>query len=233
MSYTFTKYSAGGGNASLPPNQLHEGSTAEEIMAAFEEYFETGKVMTWTDTTNYETCMWVAFLDDPVTLYFMKGSTKQLIAVAIGDTVSWSYIDLAGGSGGGLSIKSITFTDRPTAWEWLVSNYQKVIKAFLSVSLIPMPLVYSVVTATYNTSTNEVSAVFFTAVYPNQISENQVKYNNIYLKITSTETEAITGENNTVLSETPSIALSGATPTTLPDSYWANLSGSLTVYYIG
>ena len=235
MAYTFTKYSAGGGNASLPPNQLHEGSTADEIAAALEEYLTTGKAMIWTDSTNYETCSFVAFLDDGI-LYFMKGSTKQLIAVALGDTVSWSYIDLAGagGSGGGLSIKEITFTDRPSAWEWLCNNHQKVLKSFITLNTMAQATNFTSCFAAFSvTSNSEIKSFIFTDTIFAPEGDVRLCINSPYFELDGTQTIATMMPNAVTIDDDGTISVFEQPTQTFPDEYWAVLECNLTCYYIG
>ena len=137
-----------------------------------------------------------------------------------------------GGSGGGLSIKKIEFTDRPTAWEWLKSNYHKAIKATLSASIMPVALIYNTFNAIYDLDANEITSIYLTAMNPDTIAENGVNYLHRLLKITETGTTALTGANSIALKTTPTITMDGVQPQTLPDVYWAQLSASLTVYYI-
>lgn len=91
MSYTFTKYSAGGG--SLPPNLLTASSAVADYTAAMTAWQESGTDCGFVDGT--EVCKFVAFNTNGIG-YFFKGSTKQIIVVTLGAGVSIKYVDLGG-----------------------------------------------------------------------------------------------------------------------------------------
>lgn len=152
-------------------------------------------------------------------------------AKAVGDRLA--AIGNGGGASGGLSIKKIEFTDRPSAWEWFKSNYAKAIKATLSASLIGGAVIsYNNVNARFSSGGDSVTSVYLTSIYPYIIDDAQVDYSNILLKLTDIDTSVIMGTNNIVFTDTPTINIEGTMPQTLPDIYWTQLSAKLTVYYV-
>lgn len=139
-----------------------------------------------------------------------------------------------GGGGGGASggcVKSITFTDRPSAFEWLSSNYGRCIKA--------------AVTA-FDGST--ITTHYFSSIQGN-LNPQGIKFTNLMLWEEGTEGDEYSRliEFCVILTDTEvlyttsypqikfahnSINLSQSNSTPIPDEYWTQMSVSVTCYYV-
>ena len=140
----------------------------------------------------------------------------------------------AGGGGNildGTSIKGIYFTNRADAWEWLKNNYTAVIKAVLTASLVPIPIIYSSANAQYSSSGN-VTDVYLTTIYPSAIGTAEVLYSHLFFAINDHETTVLTNSHRASIGET-AVAVTDEPPMTLPDSYWSMVNARLLILYIG
>lgn len=122
----------------------------------------------------------------------------------------------SGGSGGGLSIKQITFTDRPTLYAWLQDNHSKVIKTVLTTQ--GNVLVFDIVERQSDFRFMALS----TSDFRDYVNQTATWIPSItVLCVNNTFVDMFSGQENTELPMN-----------TLQDEYWAAMSASLTVYYI-
>lgn len=139
-----------------------------------------------------------------------------------------------GGASGGLSIKSITFTDRPSAYEWLLSNADKVIKTTLASNQTPVPMNYNTMYITYRNDWSNIEFLLGTTIVTVGVVSGDADVVGMFAMITSDAVEVImspkyisfSNENDEISS------VSDSKPTTIPDAYWSAMEASLTFYYI-
>lgn len=174
---------------------------------------------------------------------------KAADAKAVGDRFG-AYVDdvdallgngtgTGGGSSGGMSVKSITFTDRPTAWEWLCNNYYKVTKTFITASVIPKPIVFETCSPYLDPNTGEVMSMYFATFLPLNVEAKNYIAATYYARITDTKIQLQVAGNHLLsfadYTETGGgdlIGITGEDPTDLPDEYWSQMGAQLTCYYI-
>lgn len=135
-----------------------------------------------------------------------------------------------GGNGSGGSVKSITFTDRPTAWEWLRNNYRKAIKAFFVAPGANLNSVFNLIGA--SVSTDESIGVF--AVQLNGASylpkaDGSSELTGMEIAINN---ESIMVNIAIAILQTDQPVSNQNTSETVPDEYWALVGAQLTCYYI-
>lgn len=135
-----------------------------------------------------------------------------------------------GSGGGGLSIKSITFTDRPTAYAWLSDNSQKLIKATLASNQTPYPLNF---TNYFSSSSNGINNFNFSSIIPEPyLTANRVVQASTYFSI-SYDSARVAMNGVTIEfydDQQPDITQSSLTE--IPDAYWSSLAAQFTCYYI-
>lgn len=133
-----------------------------------------------------------------------------------------------GGSSGGLSIKSITFTDRPTAYEWLNANSTKAIKAVLT-ALYNGVAVTLPCNSVYNNGGGCIWFVGTIGIHKG----NGVDIWYPMFEINNQDTKMAGGEFAVLkVRDDSGIELTYPPRQDFPDEYWAALSAQLTVYYI-
>ena len=125
-------------------------------------------------------------------------------------------------------VQKISFTDRPTAWEWLKSNYQKVIKATLSANIIPAPIAYQTCCAVQNSE--EIASISFSLVNPLVVINRYAELCIDLFEITGSEVYVNVGSNFVGIGQDYTNS-TGDGVTELPDEYWAAVSAELTCYY--
>ena len=139
------------------------------------------------------------------------------------------------GQVGGFTIKKITFTDRPSMWAWLQNNHDKILKAVLSASILPVPSSFMQASSQYDMST--LSSVVFSMLYPYGITANTIGYRAAYIRIDGTKVEALLNPKDMDFTKADStgefsFSFDDDELTTLPDAYWSQMSVSVTLYYI-
>ena len=127
--------------------------------------------------------------------------------------------------GSGLAIKAISFTDRPSAWEWVKSNHSKVFRMKLENSSSLLWLLDTIGTVGAGSS---IDAVIATSVAPFQIAADSITYINLYAEITN-QTSVIGTSTVSLKSSGTSFSDSGTSE--IPDELWSSSSTKLTVYY--
>ncbi len=142
-------------------------------------------------------------------------------AKAVGDRLA--FIGSGGGASGGLSIKRITFTDRPTLWEWLKNEDQKsrlgnVVKITAGVA--------GALYAFHNFSTGKVEGEFYSATLT---STTLVPYGQGNFVVSGKYADI----NPTHIDLAEVYASGDNEVQTIPDEYWSAVGLSITVYYIG
>jgi hypothetical protein len=135
---------------------------------------------------------------------------------------------LGTGGGGGGGIKSITFTDRPTLFAWLVENYTKLYKTVLEASLLSSPIEFnSVGVVTLEGAITEVKLKYFSyGAYAGGIAMSFWG-----TTITNEKTIMRSGDQITI-SDNGEITVDREEPTELPDAYWSSVNAKVTCYYI-
>ncbi len=129
-----------------------------------------------------------------------------------------------GGSSGGMSVKSITFTDRPTAFEWLQNNFQKVIKSWISANMGD-----GIKTITFTSIEHAITTFRFTDLF--MITEgSDFRILSYYMVINDTEVKMSMTPHQALLHENGN-QVSIYELSTIPDAYWATISAQLTCYY--
>ena len=127
----------------------------------------------------------------------------------------------SGGTGGGLSIKSITFTDRATAHAWFVANADKFLKAILSMGPDNEPIQKVSATDLIIEGDNDSKYVSL-SVFSYNVNNTMVEPYVTEIRLTDSDTQmnqGLIGGSN------------GETHT--PDEYWPAFNIKITVYYIG
>jgi hypothetical protein len=134
------------------------------------------------------------------------------------------------GGGGGLSIKSITFADRPTAHAWLSENFQKLLKATLTSNQTPYPLNF---TNYYATSSNGESSFQFASIMPEPyLYENRVVQSSTFFRLGSNKSLVAMNGVSIEFYNDKQPEITESTVTEIPDAYWSALSAQFTFYYI-
>lgn len=118
-----------------------------------------------------------------------------------------------------LTVKSITFTDRPSLYAWLQNNLDKVVKASMNTNQFPAPVNFTQVIAEFNEDTNTVNYVF--QQFHGWISSQVEVEVNTFL-ITGTSTEQRFGQ----------VRGESYTKNIIPDEYWTPISVIVEIYYI-
>jgi hypothetical protein len=104
---------------------INSGSTVDEIVTAIENFLSIGTPIFLVD--GIELCKMVSFTDGmPASISFFKASTNQLVNLSIGESVSVSYKDIGGGTGGGIQILKQTFTDYNSLLTFTNANSTKI-----------------------------------------------------------------------------------------------------------
>lgn len=134
-----------------------------------------------------------------------------------------------GGTVDGLVIKTITFTDRPSAWEWLKTNHDKVFRSTLSTALSPVPTVFNDVTALFD---EELTAVLFSSVVPRYAIGSSVTFDILRIEVGENGAKGILGACRLDIDATSTIDIDGQTDSTIPDEAWAAYNVKSTYYYI-
>lgn len=130
-----------------------------------------------------------------------------------------------GGSSGGLSIKQITFTDRPSLIAWHNEQYQKG-ATYLSARAVMSSQGYA---SLFNDF--EIGESIF-GFYKTLISNDE---NSLYTSVTKVVCDDIATSlllNRTARYSNDGVELGSDTSQTLSDEYWTALGLSVTVYYI-
>lgn len=135
----------------------------------------------------------------------------------------------AGNTSVGKTIKEITFTDRPSAWEWLQSNYNKVLMAVLVYNANPIPIVYNSVNATF-TEPGELSGVYFSSFFPTSYT-GSIQFMFFFAKISKNGVVATLNGGTVYADNTPEILLQGEDAQTVPDISWSSLGVELKLVY--
>lgn len=141
-----------------------------------------------------------------------------------------------GGSSGGMSVKSITFTDRPTAYAWLCENSAKVIKSALASNQTPIPLNFSTLEVSSTGDGNNyftfTSFTLTTTIYGSSV--NNISFDTPYARIDRSSTEVAMGTIGVIFGVAEQSYQTDGTDniTNIPDKYWSAMSAQLTCYYI-
>lgn len=123
------------------------------------------------------------------------------------------------GSGGGLSIKKIEFTDRPTLHDWLQNNVGKVLKTTITTNQFPAPINCThIVAVNVGDGFYSLQQTFCHVV--DEVSGKVVMDASMF-EIKSTEVSFGTSSIGT-----------GVTMQVIPDEYWAAMEVVVTIYYI-
>ena len=125
-------------------------------------------------------------------------------------------------TGAGLSIKQIIFTDRPTMWAWLQSNYSKILKTIVSASVAPIPLEFS--TANTEWSSTGIHNVTFSSWYPHEVESDRLEFTMMYVRVHESGALALLSPRYIFLGTESSLDIGEGAPTTIPDEYWAQMS---------
>lgn len=130
---------------------------------------------------------------------------------------------------GGLSIKKIEFTDRPSAWAWLAENATKVIRTTLTANILNKVAVYSICVPDVD-SGGIVSVVTFSNTLPTEIGEGYVKLWVDFLRITNSNTTANIQGHYIQMGD--GLDVHGAALDTVHDENWSAMELVITCYYI-
>jgi len=152
-------------------------------------------------------------------VYFVKNSTTALtipnytgfVTTTI-QKIDAKYLPEGSGSSGGLSIKKIEFTDRPSLYEWLNNNVGKVIKLLFSYNQFPAPVTFPIV------ATLESDHLYYQFI---ELLMEQTVMTHLTFVVDSDITKLWEGKVNDLAGETE-----------VPDEYWAAFEVLVTVYYI-
>lgn len=141
-----------------------------------------------------------------------------------------------GGSGGGtvdgLVIKTITFTDRPSAWEWIKTNYDKILRLVLSTNQYPIPRVYD--NFDVGTDGEKLTEVSFYFIFPFNLDRTDIiSFATSCLKINENYVEVLMNDKSIMFTNNVSPTIDEDALQTLPDEYWQALSAQVTIYYMG
>lgn len=146
-------------------------------------------------------------------------ATKEYVNNAVGS---------GGGASGGMSVKKIEFTDRQSAYAWLVENHTSVIRCVLRAAIVSTPIIYDSIEAAGGTF----PAIRFTKLSFG-IGNNAPIIGGVLLALTNTETMASLSAASVNFSSDGTFTLDDADITTLPDAYWPQVNASLEIYYMG
>lgn len=133
---------------------------------------------------------------------------------------------------GGLSIKKIEFTDRPSAYAWLVENYLSVIRCVLRADIIANPMVFN--------SIEFVGGVAPVVRFANisigfsGSGDASTIINNFVLFVVTNESIVATMNGASLIynsDDTFDLVYDGASD--IPDEYWSAANISLEIYYMG
>ena len=171
----------------------------------------------------------------------IRAKTASTAAMSLGEMAT-NIASISGGSVGGLSIKEITFTDRPTMWTWLLSNYTKILTGYLDVPLlIPFPICLGNKNYTFNRDPNEIASFSFctTAFYPD--GNLNARLESFHITIYSTHVNATLIPTTADFVHAPNDGVSKPTFDALyaqswvevQDELWAEAGFKFTFYYIG
>lgn len=128
-----------------------------------------------------------------------------------------------GGASGGLSIKKIEFTDRPSLYAWLQSNMGKLLMTETYAG-DPEPLKCNTFTVWRANDAENTVTYCFNTMYINDNSINddtRLTNHHIRVDISPTTTMMMRGNEGEV-----------CTKQEIPDAYWAYRGVSVTAYYI-
>jgi hypothetical protein len=124
-----------------------------------------------------------------------------------------------GGASGGLSIKKITFTDRPALYTWLKNNGNKFLKAVLSSNQMPVPFIYEGIFI----DDNDVTLTHYDT-FGAYSGDTEVT-----LEIGATQARIFGDQGLQIYGGRVGEKLA---ITTIPDEYWSPMGASCTIYYI-
>ena len=127
---------------------------------------------------------------------------------------------------GGLSIKKIEFTDRPTAYAWLVENYLSVTRCVLRTNTSEYPFIYDSVDLAGD-------AIRFTKINFGIGGSDQVYHGYFLLAFTPTETKVTLTAAEIDFRSDGTITIGNNEVTALTDDYWSVVDASIEIYYMG
>lgn len=129
----------------------------------------------------------------------------------------------------GLSIKKIAFTDRPSLWEWLQSNWDNAFRC--KITLADGSVITNLSVATLFHDTGEISYVQFHDVMLNA-SYMGTDYFAHTINITNYNTTMDTKTNIRVNKADGTVIGEGSTDyAEIPDEYWSAMGTEVTIYY--
>ncbi len=123
---------------------------------------------------------------------------------------------MAGGgnnTGGGLSIKEITFTDRPTLYAWLQNNFDKIVKCNMSSAQDEKPINF--------------------CVWSYHNGDGSYSFDGLTLNggsLTFTKKKVAIGSNEVRIEY--QFIDNDIETNVIPDEYWAAVGAAITIYYI-
>lgn len=122
-----------------------------------------------------------------------------------------------GAPSGGLTIKEITFTDRPTLHNWLLENSDKILKVIVSSDEFDVPFTFT--TVNLITEYDSFSYEFIRTIYEYDAGNVTLAVNMIRFCVGFTIIDSVKlGKPHQEM--------------TLPDEYWAYLNCKVKIYYI-
>lgn len=128
------------------------------------------------------------------------------------------------GGGGGLSIKKIEFTDRPTLYAWLQNNLDKVVKAVMTTNQFPAPVNYSTVLAQSGGS------ITYYFLQYHISTRGSMDAGDLTLQPYAS-VAAVTSLPFVSYAE-GEVGVSGVSGQLIPDEYWGAMELCMTIYYI-
>ena len=134
--------------------------------------------------------------------------------------------------GGGMTIKKITFTDRPKLCEWVKKNCDKVLRCVIGTYGQKATTVYNNITPYYDDD-GEIDTVLWSSVFPSAIEKVAVSFQVSVFGVTPYEILMTSYPKDIVLinGEPPEI-LDGEMEH-VADEDWKTLSLQVTIYYMG
>jgi hypothetical protein len=131
----------------------------------------------------------------------------------------------------GMSIKQITFTDRPTLWAWLQINYYKIMKLTYTFPATPVKASYNTITPSFDDN-NELINCTFSSFFPIILENGGAQYGTTYIMINDTHVEMLAVAKLVTLNNEDGIHVDGTTVIEASDIIWSQLGLSVIVYYI-